>query len=84
MIRQTSKAARASIRKCAPGQRRKILAALAKGPLHDEELCGATGLNPSSLRPRRLELIQSGDVCAADGTRQTRSGRKAQLWTVAK
>lgn len=76
----TSEAALKSIRHCAPQQRRKILEALSKGPLHDEELCGVTGLNPSSLRPRRGELIKSGDIQPAGATRPTRSGRKAKLW----
>lgn len=80
----TSEAARKSIRPCAPHQRRKILEALSKGPLNDEELSSVTGINPSSLRPRRGELRTAGLVRLTGKTRATRSGCQAKLWEVAK
>ena len=83
MIRSTSLEARNRIRPCAPEQREKILDALRHGPLHDEELCTVTGLSPSSLRPRRGELLRDGVIRLHPGTRKTRSGRAAQLWSVA-
>lgn len=85
MIRDTSHAALRSVRKCAPEMRAKILGALrsSPAPLIDEELIEITGLQPSSLRPRRCELVESGEVIAAPVTKITKSGRKAQAWTTA-
>ena len=82
MIQETTFAAHRQIRKCAPDQRRKILEALraSTSGLTDEGLCEATGLQPSSLRPRRIELVESRDVAAAPWTRPTKSGRAAIVW----
>ena len=82
MIQETSFAAQRQIRRCAPAQRRKILEALraSASGLTDEELCDATGMAGNSLRARRIELVESGDVHAAPWTRPTRSGRTAMVW----
>lgn len=48
----------------------------------DEEIIRGTGLNPSTARPRRIELVRLGRVKGA-GTRRTSSGRSASVWRVA-
>lgn len=45
----------------------------------DEEIAHACGLNPSTARPRRIELVRRGLVVEA-GTRKTASGRMASVW----
>lgn len=52
------------------------------GPATDEEIVAGTGLNPSTARPRRIELARRGMVTQA-GEKRTRSGRKATSWRVA-
>lgn len=52
------------------------------GPATDEEIVAGTGLNPSTARPRRIELARRGLVIEA-GEKRTRSGRKATSWRVA-
>ncbi len=49
----------------------------------DHELAVALGMNPSTVRPRRLELVESGAVVDSGQTRPTPSGRAATVWTVA-
>ncbi len=45
----------------------------------DEEIADELGMNPSTVRPRRIELAKRGLVVEA-GTRRTRSGRMATVW----
>lgn len=49
------------------------------GPATDEEIVAGTGLNPSTARPRRIELARRGLVVEA-GEKRARSGRKATAW----
>lgn len=53
-----------------------------RGPMTDEEMQDALGMNPSTQRPRRIELWKAGKVTKC-GRRATRSGRQAALWGVA-
>ena len=49
----------------------------------DEQIQIALSMNPSTQRPRRIELTNKGLVHAVEGPngkRLTRSGRKAQVW----
>lgn len=48
----------------------------------DEEIASGLGLNPSTQRPRRIELAQRGLVVEA-GVRKTASKRNATVWRVA-
>lgn len=48
----------------------------------DEECQRGLGMNPSSQRPRRVELADAGLIVKA-GVRKTVSGRKADVWRVA-
>ena len=81
----TSMAAAASIRQCAPGMRREILRALARHPggLTDEALAKYTGINPDTLRPRRVELRAANAIRLAAKVGTTSKGRKAQMWMLA-
>jgi predicted ArsR family transcriptional regulator len=59
---------------------RKVLAWLAEnGPATDEEMQEGLGMNPSTQRPRRIELARRGLVVTC-GTRRTSSGRNADVW----
>jgi hypothetical protein len=63
---------------------RRVLELLAATPdgLTDEEQQRLLGMNPSTQRPRRIELARRGLVVEA-GTRRTASGRMATVWRVA-
>ena len=50
------------------------------GGLTDEEGCTETGLEGSTFRPRRVELVADGLVFDSGATRPTRSGRAAVVW----
>ena len=59
---------------------RRVLAYLEEhGPATDEEIIAGTGMNPSTARPRRIELVRHGLV-VEDGERRTASGRRATVW----
>jgi transcription initiation factor IIE alpha subunit len=45
----------------------------------DEEIAQALGMNPSTARPRRIELMRAGLIEQA-GTKRTTSGRMAVVW----
>jgi hypothetical protein len=63
---------------------RRVLELLAATPegLTDEEMQRRLRMNPSTQRPRRIELMRRGLVAEA-GTRRTASGRMAVVWRVA-
>jgi hypothetical protein len=63
---------------------RRVLELLRENPhgLTDEEQQAALAMNPSTQRPRRIELARRGLVVEA-GTRRTASGRMAAVWRVA-
>ena len=46
----------------------------------DHEMQEALSMNPSTQRPRRVELVNCGRVGPAGCTRKTPSGRNAQVW----
>ncbi len=48
----------------------------------DFEIQKASGLNPSTQRPRRIELVECGLVRDSGKTRPTPSGRKAVVWEI--
>jgi len=63
---------------------RRVLDLLQATPegLTDEEMARRLGMNPSTQRPRRIELARRGLVVTC-GTRRTASGRNADVWRVA-
>lgn len=56
--------------------------ALRAGPKTDEEICEATGLRGSTVRPRRLELLRDALIEDSGHVRPTRSGREAIVWRI--
>jgi len=46
----------------------------------DDELQVTLGMNPSTERPRRIELWEAGHIARTERTRPTRSGRQATVW----
>jgi hypothetical protein len=62
---------------------RRVLELLQATPdgLTDEEMARRLGMNPSTQRPRRIELARRGLVVKC-GTRRTASGRMADVWKV--
>jgi hypothetical protein len=60
---------------------RRVLELLQATPdgLTDEEMQHKLGMNPSTQRPRRIELARRGLVVKC-GTRRTASGRNADVW----
>lgn len=80
---ETSVAAAAEIKPTAARLREAVCEAIrAAGAdgLTDEEMLSATGLQPSTGRPRRVELVQAGRVIDSGRTRRTKSGRSAVVW----
>jgi hypothetical protein len=51
----------------------------ANGPASDEQIQDALQMNPSTQRPRRIELVTFGRLKEV-GETFTKSGRKAKLW----
>lgn len=49
----------------------------------DDEVQYELDMNPSTQRPRRIELVQQGRVRDSGRKRKTRSGRNATVWVVA-
>jgi predicted ArsR family transcriptional regulator len=80
---RTSRAAAEQIKPHVVTQRERILSALRRfGPQTDEQLQTFLGLDPSSERPRRIELVRDGLV-VQDGEGVTSSGRRAARWRLA-
>lgn len=50
----------------------------------DEEIQAALKMNPSTQRPRRIELARDGRIKALETKRKTTSVRWAQVWVVNK
>ena len=48
----------------------------------DDEIQAALQINPSTQRPRRIELANKGKIKRTETTRKTRSGRSAVVWVV--
>lgn len=46
----------------------------------DEQMQEMLMLNPSTQRPRRIELVKAGLVIDSGRTRKTASGRQAMVW----
>lgn len=77
----TSVAAARSMTQIAPTLRDRVLRFIeSAGPVTDEEIAVTLGLNPSTARPRRIELVADGLVMAAPETRPTAAGRAATAW----
>jgi hypothetical protein len=51
------------------------------GGVTDEEIQIALDMNPSTERPRRVELVEANLVRDSSTRRRTKSGRWAVVWT---
>jgi len=49
--------------------------------LTDEQIAEGLGMNPSTARPRRIELQAQGKIVES-GKRETRAGRMAVVWKI--
>lgn len=80
----TSHAAAEEIKPTAQNLRERVFACIADHPygLNDEEIAELLRMNPSTERPRRIELQRSGRI-RQDGTRMTKSGRQGVAWVAA-
>ncbi len=69
---------------CAGSLRRMLLIFIQEnGPVSDEEMQIAFRMNPSTQRPRRIELCKLGLVRDSGLQGKTRSGRACTLWIAA-
>jgi len=77
----TSERAAQEIAGSADSLRRQVLEFLqANGPACDEEIQVCLDMNPSTERPRRIELVKLGLVRDSGQQAKTRSGRACTLW----
>lgn len=60
-------------------QRRRVFDAIGAGST-DHEICMATALAPSTVRPRRGELVKAGLLEDTGFTRQSPTGNKMTVW----
>ena len=60
---------------------RRVYEFICRRPSTDEEIANELEMNPSTVRPRRIELARRGLVVES-GTRRTSSGRMATVWRV--
>lgn len=79
----TSREAAEAIRPVAATMRDRIaLAVYAAGAdgATDQELAERLGMDPSTVRPRRGELVAAGRLADLGERRQTKAGRRAIVW----
>jgi len=76
---ETSKAAAEQIVPNVASLRRAVYDFL-RIPATDEEIAHGLALNPSTARPRRVELVAAGLVRDSGTRRRTVSGRQAIVW----
>jgi len=80
---ETSIAAAKSVAPKAVSLREQVYNALRYAPMTDEQIAVRLSLNPSTSRPRRVELVKAGRIVEV-GKASTASGRTAVLWGVAR
>jgi hypothetical protein len=80
---ETSMAAAESMASRAAVTRRRVYDFLLDtGPATDETIARALDMNPSTARPRRIELVELGSVVESGYKEINSSGREAVLWKV--
>ena len=83
----TSEAAAEAIEPNAGTLRAEVLAFLrvcGSAGATDEEIQNDLYMNPSTQRPRRVELVNGGFVFKSNRRRPTNSGRQATVWVASK
>ncbi len=78
----TSRSAAVDIAASVTELQQRVFAQLQLGPATDDEMQLALGMNPSTQRPRRVELVDRGLVCGSPQRRETRTGKYAVVWQV--
>ena len=81
----TSRAAAKAIKPCAQTLRWQVLGCLKRSLEYgctDHEIQTQLGMDPSTERPRRGELVAAGLVVDSGFVRPTPSGRMATVWRV--
>jgi transcription initiation factor IIE alpha subunit len=81
---QTSSAAAESVKPRSGTDRARVLEfiqAAGKRGATDEEIQNALAINPSTQRPRRIELLEAR-LIQPGGVRKTASGRNAVVWVL--
>jgi hypothetical protein len=76
----TSEAAAQAIKPTRVSLQQQVLNCLRVHDATDEEIQSVLRLNPSTQRPRRIELVNQGLVVDSGRTRKTKSGRNAVVW----
>ena len=82
---KTSRAAAESIKPHLNALQARVLGCIQLEPAYgatDDEIQRMTGMNPSTQRPRRIELLEKGLIRDSGRTRKTKSGRAATVWVV--
>ena len=79
---ETSKAAAEVAKSTALSMRLEVYCFIGRGSATDEEIQIGLRMNPSTQRPRRIELVNQGKVRDSGQKRSTRSGRWATVWEV--
>lgn len=82
---RTSKRAAESAASKAPTDRIRVLEYLkscGEDGATDQEIQNALSLKESTERPRRVSLVQSGEVVDSGKTRLTEAGKQAVVWKV--
>lgn len=82
---ETSEAAADKIRPVYETERERVFQTLlARGETGatDQELQDDLHMDPSTQRPRRVELVRADKVADSGRTRPTRKGRQAVVWVV--
>lgn len=83
----TSKAAAEQAKPTATTMRAEVfelLEARAEYGATDEEIATCCNMNPSTARPRRIDLVKSGEVVDSGRTRLTKSNRESTVWILGK
>jgi hypothetical protein len=78
----TSRRAAQAVAPVAGTLRARVLARIQEEACTDEEGCASTGMNPSTWRPRRVELLEAGLIVRV-GVRPGVSGRLMAVWAAA-
>lgn len=79
----TSIGAAAAIRPEARNLKARVYECVAKAGVHgmtDQEMQRSLSMDPSTQRPRRIDLVHEGKVLDSGKRRDTSSGRKAVVW----
>ena len=83
---ETSKSAAASVETASGTQRMRVMAyilAMGGEGATDHEMQAALSMNPSTQRPRRIELVEAGNVKDSGRSRPSPSGRQSIVWVSA-